>query len=396
MRRSLFNPKQKQWLKNTTKTKINIAWGSVRSGKSWINNMKILGFCEYGPPGDILITGRTERTIRRNIIDPMRNLIGSDLKYKSIGMGECHIGKRKCVIRSGNDNRSYEKIQGDSFCGVVVDELTILPESLWNMILTRMDVEGAQLFASTNPDSPFHWVKKNVLDGGGYNQYDLQFLLEDNPKLPDSYVQDMLNSTRGLFYDRYVLGLWVLADGVVYDSFNSDINIIDRKEANYKYQAIGVDYGITNPTVFLKIKWNNVHDIHVTDEYVYDYKDTNKQKTDGELADDMDKFVGQDRVEIFCDPSATSFITELRKRGRWVKNADNAVIDGIRYISGKLSEIKIHNSCENLIKEFSTYIWDAKAQLKGEDKPIKENDHALDALRYAIYTKFARGTPIIG
>ncbi len=393
---NVFSDKQVEYLKRTS-ARRNIAWGSVRSGKSVVSNYRFLNYCTEGPKGDLLISGKTERTIRRNIIAPIKDIIGSDLRYNA-GLGECYIGGRKCVVRGGNDERASEKIQGDTYVGGIIDEITLLPKSFWKMLISRMSVDGAQLFGSTNTDSPFHWLKTEVLDNSEIDLYDSHFTIDDNPFLSKKFVDDLKKDNTGLWYDRYIKGLWTIADGVIYDCFDSDIHIIDTLESDYKYSAIGVDYGIATTTAFVKLQWNTKNNIHITDEYYYDYTVTNRQKTDEELADEMEKFTGGKRIEIFADPSATSFIASLRKRGMWVKLADNAVLEGIRFVAGMLSkqELKVHKSCENLIKEKSSYIWDAKAQLKGETKPVKNLDHALDAERYVCYSKFARGTPVIG
>ncbi len=386
-----FSPKQLEFLKNSD-SHNNIAWGSVRSGKSWINNYRFLHYSTHGPEGDMILTGKTERTIRRNIIDPIRAIIGSDIKYNA-GLGECHIGKRKCVVRGANDERSLEKIQGDTYAGGIADEVTLFPKSFWDMLLTRFSVRDSQLFCSTNPGSPFHFLKTEYIDNPDSDLYEQKFILDDNPYLPVDYVARLKKQYSGLFFQRYILGLWVLADGIIYDMFDSDINVYDNNISDYKYQIISADYGITNPTVFLKIQWNTVDKVYVTDEYCYDPKThNNKQKTDGELADDLVEFMGATPCELYIDPSATSFITELRKRKFKVKLAKNDVLGGISFTAGMLKQggLMIHKRCERLIKEVATYIWDVKAQEKGEDKPVKKNDHALDALRYGIFSKFSR------
>ena len=391
-----FSEKQIEFLRKSDKW-LNFAWGSVRSGKSWINNYRFLDYCINGPKGDLIIVGKTERTIRRNILNPIASVIGSDFKY-NIATGECLVGNRKCAVRGGNDERSSEKIQGDTFAGCYADEITLLPESFWKMLLSRLSVQGAQLFGTTNTDSPYHWFKTEYLDNDELDIYQQQFTLDDNPYLPAQYVKNLKDSMSGLWYDRYISGLFVLADGVVYDMYDESKHVDDFEDREYKHNIISVDYGITNPCTFHRIQWDNSSKYYITHEYYYDFNVTKKQKTDSELADDFDIFVGNLKPDsVIVDPSATSFIAELRKRQYYVRLAVNDVLPGISFMSGLLKndKILIHVRCENLRKEFATYIWDEKAQLKGEDKPVKKNDHCLDSIRYGFYTVVRRPTPIM-
>jgi len=214
--------------------------------------------------------------------------------------------------------------------------------------------------------------------------------MDDNLSLSERIKERYRKMYSGVFYKRYILGLWVAAEGIIYDMFdfakhiyNSVIDLFN--DENY----ISIDYGTQNATVFLL--WQKGKDgiWYCTKEFYYSGRDTKKQKTDKEFADELEQFVGEMKIKrIIVDPSAASFIAELKQRGFSIKKANNDVLDGIRFVGSLLNEekIKFSKSCINTIKEFSSYIWDAKATDRGEDKPVKTNDHAMDAVRYFCYT----------
>lgn len=374
---------------------LNIAHGAVRSGKSVAYNYMWLNQCFQKKSGYGVIVGKTSRTVERNIIQPIKALIGNELRYNA-GLGQAYVGNKLCYIYGANDERSADKIQGAGTGSALCDEMSLYPRSFLEMLLTRLSESGAQLFGTTNPGSPFSFLKTGVLDNEEYDLYQEHFRLDDNPFLPEHFVRNLKSSQSGLFYQRNIEGLWVLADGVVYDMFDENLHVSDNIPENISHKAVCIDYGITNPSVFLKLEWNTYDKVYVTDEYYYDYTDTNKQKTDTELADALEDFSKEKNIEHILDPSAASFFNELLKREHNIAKANNAVLDGIRFVSGLLKQnsVIIHPRCRNLIKEFGTYIWDAKAQLKGEDKPVKANDHCLDALRYGLYTKFGMGSAL--
>lgn len=379
----MISQKQLQTIQQANKF-INIAHGAVRSGKSVALNYLWIAYCKHGPPGELAMVGKTERTLKRNIIKPLSSMLGSDLKYNQ-GTGELYIGKRVCYVYGANDERSADKIQGATLAGALCDEISLYPQSFWEMLITRLSVPGAQLFGTTNPDSPYHYLKIDWLDNPAIDLFQIKYNIDDNPFLDGDYVHRLKTSFKGIFYKRYILGEWVLAEGVIYDMF-SDENVVDNGAG--QYTIIGVDYGISNPTVFLKLKFNDASKITVTDEYYYK---SDKQKTDTELADAFDKFTaGEQIMAVYCDPSALSFITELKKRRYRIKDADNDVLSGISTVSTMFGNrnLFVAEKCENLRRELSVYSWDSKAQLKGEDKPLKEHDHAPDALRYAVYSHF--------
>ena len=219
--------------------------------------------------------------------------------------------------------------------------------------------------------------------------------MDDNLSLSEKIKERYRNTYRGVFYKRYILGLWAMAEGVIYDMFDNEKHVEDPNAFQTKLinsnRYVSCDYGTQNATVFLL--WNKGTDgvWYCTREYYYSGRDKGRQKTDAEYANDLESWLdGTEIKAVIVDPAAASFIAELRKRGFRVIKAKNDVEDGIRLVSTKLNLIKIifSNVCQNTIKEFASYIWDAKAAERGEDKPIKQYDHAMDAVRYFVYTIF--------
>jgi len=387
-----FSDKQLHSIKYSNR-RINIWEGSVRSGKTIASIIRWLGYIKHSRYDKFLMVGKTERTLKRNILDVIKDMCGSQFHYNS-GIGEGRLFNKTIYIAGANDERSQEKIRGITLAGAYLDEISLYPESFFKMALSRLSLPNAKLFGTTNPDNPYHWLKKDYLDREG--ELDLirfHFVLDDNLTLSKSYVENLKKEYTGVWHKRFIEGLWVLADGLVYDMFDEEKCVIELPEKEvFKNYIFGVDYGTNNPCVFLSIGYNNYKDkFIVNDEYYWDGR-TKRQKTDDEYADDFINFARQytNNITVYADPSALSFITALKKRGVNVIQADNSVLDGIRFVSTLLGSgrILINKKCQNLISEMCSYCWDTKAQQKGEDKPLKENDHSPDALRYALFTRF--------
>lgn len=358
---------------------INIWHGSVRSGKTWVTIYRWIHYAMTGPPGDLVMVGKTERTLKRNIIHPMQEILGNRMVYNR-GEGEIKIGNRRIYVVGANDERSVGKIQGGTYAGGYGDELTLWLESFFRMLISRFSVSGAQFFGTTNPDGPSHWLKKDYMDReSDLSLRSFHFRLEDNPYLPDDYVANLKKSYSGLWYKRYIDGLWVLADGVIYDMVQ-DHHFVPIMPATFHNFIVGVDYGTNNPCTFGLYAWNDPGKIYLIREYWWDSAKEGRQKTDSQYADDMDAFLKDIRPHaIYVDPSAASFKVELQRRNKWnVKDANNDVLDGIRFVSAMFSnnQFFIHESCTHTRENYESYVWDSKAQDKGEDKPLKTNDHA--------------------
>lgn len=374
--------------------RLNIWQGAVRSGKSFASLYRFLHFLRCGPEGPLIIVGRTTRTITTNIIDPLRDILGDHVKYW-IGKGELNIFGRKIYAVSANDARAEAKIRGSTYVGAYVDEMTLIPESFVKMLLSRLSMEGAKLFGTTNPDSPYHWLKRDFIDRSDeLNLKTWEFKLEDNPSLGQEFVKQIKSEYAGLWYQRFIEGRWVQAEGAIYDFFDPSIHCIDNPAHAASFYIAGVDYGTTNPfaCVLVGVNFEKFPNMWIEDEYFFSSRVAQRQKTDYEYAEDLVKFLSNRHVKaVYIDPSAASFKLELQKRGMTnLFDAENEVSDGIRLVAQYLTQgtLKVTRKCKNLIAEFQSYVWDERSKLTGIDKPLKENDHCLDALRYAIYTHF--------
>lgn len=388
----LSEKQQDAFLKSDAR--INIFEGPVRAGKSFVSLIRWIDFCINGPEGALILCGRTDKTIKRNIIQPLQSLIGKAVVYKQ-GKGEVQLYNRVMYVVGANDDRAEAKIRGSEFAGALIDEATLLPENFFKMLLSRLSIDGSCLFASTNPDSPYHWLKRDFIDR--QSELDLKvfsFNIRDNPSLTDKYIQDLSKEYQGLWYKRYIEGKWVLADGAVYDFFDENLHVIHLPPSVADYHILGIDYGTTNPCVFVLIGYNagSYPNMWLEKEYYYDSKDTLRQKSDYEYVNDLVEFIdGYNVKQLYIDPSAASLKQEMYRAGiNNICDAQNDVLPGIRYQGMLLTNgtYKICSQCVHSIKEYSNYLWDTKASEKGIDKPIKKFDHSLDAQRYALYTHF--------
>jgi PBSX family phage terminase large subunit len=372
--------------------KINIWEGAVRSGKTYISLARFVDELIVGPPGQYAILSRTYDTFKRNLLEILMQMTGGDARYYA-GKRELNLWGKTVHVIGADDARSESKIRGSTFSGAYVDEATLIPESVFRMLISRCAMNEARIFATTNPDSPYHWLKRDFLDNNP-DVYSWQFTLDDNPILKIEEKDYLKRQYKGIWYQRFIEGKWVQAEGAIYDFFDVSLHTLDYAHHNAEYYVVGVDYGTSNPCAFVLLGVNRsvYPNIWVEDEYYYNSREAQRQKTDSEYADDLKKFIrGRNVNAIYVDPSAASFKLELQRQG--VQNlfdAVNDVIDGIRFVSDTLNNgtIKICRKAKNLIKEFQSYVWDAKSAVTGVDKPLKENDHALDALRYALYTHF--------
>jgi len=375
--------------------RLNIWEGSVSSSKTVTTFFSWVDFVINGPPGELIMVGKTERTLKRNIIDPLVLMYGArNINTAGSGKGEIHIFGRRVYLVGANDERAEQKIRGASFVGAYCDEITLYPESFWVMLLSRLRSPGARLYGTTNPDGPYHWLKVNYLDKGLPHLKKWHFTLDDNPYLDPAYVTALKQEYTGLWYRRFILGEWCLAEGAVYDMWDEKAHVIDKPPAGLADSyMIGIDYGTNNPCAFLKIGVRG-DSVTVENEYYYSSTEKGKQLTDQQYSAKLKEFVGNFQPRsIIIDPSAASFKVQLRNDGfHNLRDADNSVIDGIRLVSSMLQagKLKVCKCCPNLIKEFSSYVWDAKKQEKGLDEPVKKFDHALDALRYALQTTMSK------
>ena len=394
------SPKQRKFVTGSTR-RINIAHGSVRSGKTIASLVRWVDFIRHAPPGNLAMVGKTERTLKRNVLDPLVDLIGARHCRVVVGSGEAWILGRRVYLVGANDERSITKIQGLTLLGAYGDELCTWRESFFAMLLSRLSEHGAKFFGTTNPDSPAHWLKRQYLDRAKtLDLYAERFRLDDNTSLDPAYVAALQREYTGLWHRRYILGEWVAAEGAIYDILDLTAGgpHVTSQIPDIARWWVGIDYGTANPFVALLIGEATDH-LVVAREWRWDSAVQRRQLTDAQyserIADWLDHGAAgiggpDERIDVdrtFIDPSAASFIRQTYVDG-WagVVAADNSVLDGIREVASLLAagRLRIHESCHGLLDELAGYSWDPKAALRGEDRPLKIADHGADALRYAI------------
>lgn len=378
-----------------TKYDALICDGAIRSGKTVFMMLAFIDDAMRRYNGQRFgICGKTVDSTVKNIIAPYLSLTYAKNKYRLQWKRTDKVlivsnGERENVFEvfGGKDESSFMLIQGRTLAGVLLDEVALQPRSFVEQALARCSVTGSKLWFNCNPDSPQHWFYTEwIQQAKSRNALHLHFSLEDNPALDESIIQRYKSLYTGVFYQRYILGEWVLAEGLVYQ-FGEE-NITDEQPQGAEYY-ISVDYGTLNP--FSAGLWsvNGSKTVRIQ-EYYYDGRGQKKQLTDEDYCDEIEKLAkDRDIVKVIVDPSAASFITALKRRGFRVQAADNSVLDGIRRVAVYLREgnIKIHRSCADAIREFGLYRWDDK---QNEDKVIKESDHALDEIRYFANTIMRR------
>ena len=302
--------------------------------------------------------------------------------------------KNDYYLFGGHDESSYTAIQGITLAGVLLDEVALMPRSFVEQALARCSVPGSKFWFNCNPAGPGHWFYREwVLRARERNLLHLHFTMEDNPALSEPVKARYRRLYTGAFYDRYVLGLWRGAEGLVYDMFDERRHLLSQLPPLRGETYVSVDYGTLNPTVFLKWRRAERGGWVCTGEYYWSGREERRQKTDGDYAGDLARFLeGEVPRAVVVDPSAASFMEELRRRGWPVLRADNRVADGIRRVGELLREGQLLFSagCRRTVEEFQSYLWDETAAAQGEDRPVKEHDHCMDALRYFVTTVACR------
>ncbi|MCE9654201.1 PBSX family phage terminase large subunit [Clostridium celatum] len=370
--------------------RINIADGAIRSGKTFVFNLRWLDYIVNGPKGTLLMAGKTIRTLERNVLkteNGLFDLVGEG-NYKYNGStGELEIAGRKIICIGASDERSENKIRGMTLAGALCDEVTLFPKSFIEQLIGRCSVAGSMLFWNCNPDSPYHFIKQEYLENPNMKPLikHWRFLMYDNPylvKTNPEYIKQAETTYTGVFYKRNVLGQWALAEGIVYDNFTDEC-IVEELPEEFDEIYVGVDHGVTHPATFIMIG--------VKDREVYVIKEfCQSNRTNSELADEFINFIDGYSVDgITVDSAAASLILEFNKRGIYTTDCNKEVVDGITLVTQLIGENRlfVHKSCKNLIKEFYTYSWDDKKSIsQGKDVVIKLNDDCCDALRYACKT----------
>lgn len=369
--------------------------GSVRSGKTTIMTLAFVAWAMKNyDRTNFAICGKTVQSAERNILKPLMEIEGLEaalsMSYK--------VSTRVLTVRCGNvtnwfylfggkDESAYMLIQGITLAGVLFDEVALMPRSFVEQALSRaISFEHPKYFFNCNPESPNHWFYQEWIKTPRKNTQHIHFLLDDNPVLTPQMIERTEAMYSGVFYDRYIRGLWVIAEGLVYPMFSHEVNVTSERGGPGTYY-ISCDYGTQNPTVFGL--WRVYKGEAVMEkEYYHSGRETNRQKTDEEYYQDLECFAAGYKIErIIIDPSAASFAECIRRHGKFaVWNANNAVLDGIRLTGAllKAGKLKFHESCVKTFEEFGLYSWGSEA---AEDKVIKENDHCLtgDTLVDTVY-----------
>ena len=396
-----FSPKQRTaltwWLRPESRGYDGILCdGAVRSGKTVCLAVGFLLWSMTAFEGQTFaLCGRSLEGLRRNVTNLLPRWTEGIFRLEE-RRGEHRItvwsGERRndYFLFGGHDETSFTAIQGITLAGVLLDEVALMPRSFVEQALARCSVPGSRFWFNCNPAGPGHWFYREwVCRAEERNLLHLHFTMEDNPALDEGVRERYRRMYTGPFYDRYVLGLWRAAEGLVYDMFDPERHLLSRLPPLRGPCYVSVDYGTLNPTVFLKWRRAEQGAWVCTGEYYWSGREERRQKTDGDYAADLERFLaGEHTRAVVVDPSAASFIAELRRRGWPVLGADNGVADGIRRVGELLREGRLlfSDRCRRTAGEFQAYSWDESAAARGEDRPLKEHDHCMDALRYFVTT----------
>ena len=396
-----LSPKQNEYIRNAN-ARWNLKVGAVRSGKSYVDIAYMIPArirAVSGLSGLVVILGVSKETIERNVLQPMREIYGPALVGNINSQNKAMVCGEMVYCLGAAKVSQVAKIQGSSIKYCYGDECAKWNKEVWEMLKSRLDKPYSRFDGAFNPEYPSHWLKA-FMDTKGLDAYIQHYVIDDNPFLPKEYVDNLKNEYMGtVYYDRYILGLWALAEGLIYpmhkDAIVDDIPDIQGDEITS--YCISIDYGTMN--AFAMMLWELHKDgvWYNTKRYYYSGRDTGVQKTDDEYLADIEKVLDYEvkvhracgrKIETIIDPSAASFITLLKKKADWSKvhSADNDVANGIRETASamKNGKIKILKSNVEWIKEAEGYAWDEQS---GEDRPIKVNDHLMDATRYFVKTK---------
>ena len=415
-----FSKRQMQaftwWCRESPYSEYNgiIADGSIRAGKtvSMAISFILWAMASYDRQ-NFAMCGKTVGSFRRNVwnwLRPVLHARGYEIQeFRTSNTIIVNNGRvtNYFYIFGGRDESSQDLIQGMTLAGLYCDEVALMPESFVNQATGRCSVKGAKMWFNCNPESPMHWFLKNWIEKKDEKKLlHLHFVMDDNPSLSDIVRERYKTTYTGVFYQRFILGLWVMAQGAIYKDAWSDELYFDKEQLDLIYKNprlyrryISIDYGTVNPMAFLDI-WDDGDTVWVCREYYWNSRaEGGKEKDNSQYGDDLMEFIkfsDYAPTAVIVDPSAASFKIEMRNRGLRAKetvdtiNADNSVIEGIRNVNRLLTRRKIRiykDACPNLIKEMQSYAWDEKAiQNGGKERPIKVNDHACDALRYYCQT----------
>lgn len=395
--------------------KITLLEGAVRSAKTWCFIPKIINLCGYKVKGLRVFTGVTKNTIKNNILNDLFEIIGSDNYGYNQQSGELDLFGVPWLVVGAKDEGSEKIIRGSTIGVCVGDEMTLQAVSFWKMVLNRMSVDGARMYQTTNPDTPFHEVKTGLIDNealirrGDLNH--VHFELEDNPNLPAGYIEYLhsIYPPGSLYYQRFVKGLWVTGEGAIYKDCWSEELLYDdepwtmsdgrpgmltpnrlRNLENIVERTVSTDCGVDHVQVYGDFIDDGT-DYWMDREYWWDSKVEGRQKTERQYSDDLEDFLKRaPNALTVIPPEQASFDNELTQRGIWHVDADNEVLDGIKRVAILLSLKRLHfhrRNAKNTIMQMQTHMWDPKASLRGVEQPLKQKDDGPDMVRYFVKTR---------
>jgi len=385
-----------------------IANGAVRAGKTLAMSIAfVLWAFENFDKTSFIIGGQTKQSVTENLLAPLDSVLKhSGFKtnwneksaiYTVKGMGKTNFFN----VFGGSKSNSWKRVQGLTAGGALIDEAVICEESFLDQVMMRLSEEGAKTWISCNPDSPSHWFYKRFLEKQPYNVLRINFLMEDNPSLTPETIKRLKSPFSGVRRERYIEGKWVSADGLIYAGFSKTNHVIDKLPNGVTIMSkyIGIDYGLSNATVFISVGIGDDGNVYVLDEFYHSQREEDKngisitQKTAMDYAKDYRSFSNRNSGfrYSFIDPSALPLERAIRRIGatRGLVKAKNDVLDGIALVDSLISSDKLYvlSHCVMTIDEMLGYKWDVKAIEDEVDKPVKVKDHLMDALRYAIYTR---------
>ncbi len=398
----IFSPKQKELIsifKNGGLKRINLLDGSVRSGKTYISIVLWALYVATMPSdGAYIMAGKTLNTLKRNCLDPMENMLGSSNFSYSISKKEGKLFGRTVYLEGASDKRSESKIRGLTLCGAYCDELSLFDEDFFSMLLSRLSMEGAKLIATTNPESTGHWLNKNyIMRAGELDMLVFKFLIDDNVFLDKSYVENLKKEYSGVFYDRFILGKWKAAEGVIYPLFanNPKMFIKDEIDKNdIAFATVGVDFGGNKSAhAFVCIGvLKGFRGIVVLDEFYLKEKITSL-RLENEFIDFLKRVrLDYNIYDVYCDSAESTLIASLTSRCAKegilvdVRNAKKGKItERIRFfnIIMSMKSFYVLKKCTHVIDALENAVWDTKQGLDVRLDDLSVNVDSLDALEYA-------------
>lgn len=388
---------------------FNLWEGSIRSGKTFLSLAWLIEKITTLPRGDGMLLGQTPETMERNFLRDLMDILGEgsyhyvqgkyiDIYYMDSKTNESR--KRRLYIVGAKNKDAIRRVRGSTLMLAYIDEITLIPQEVFDELVGRLSYRESILLGTTNPDHPKHWLLTDYLEhkkkAEDWSRH--QFTLDDNLALSTEYKERLKRQYSGIpaRYQRMILGKWVIADGVIYQAFDLNKHVLKEPLGEPRRYFVSGDYGDQNATVFLLIgeyRQGKKKVFIILKEYYYSGRETKISKSVTQYVNDFEAWLPK-RVrvsEIILDPSAKALTREFESRGYIVTPANNAVIEGINETANMIynEELFVMEGCTNTINEFGIYVWDQKASARGEDAPLKDNDHAMDAMRYFVMEQVA-------